>query len=176
MVRLVIQKVRSSSVTVDGKTVGQIGPGLMVLIGVTQKDSVEIINKYAEKLLKLRVFDQISAPELEKPRKLEQEETKEAGTPKKEKRRWDSSVVENKMEVLVVSQFTLYGALNKGNKPDFHNALGPVEAEKLYNHFVQRLKSLYQPEKISTGIFGAMMEVDIQNSGPVTLIMDSASP
>jgi D-tyrosyl-tRNA(Tyr) deacylase len=83
------------------------------------------------------------------------------------------SVKDQKFEILCISQFTLYATLNKGKKPDFHHAMGGDGAKDLYNKFLQKLGEDYEPAKIKDGVFGAMMEVSIQNSGPVTIEIES---
>jgi D-tyrosyl-tRNA(Tyr) deacylase len=83
------------------------------------------------------------------------------------------SVRDQKLEILSISQFTLYSNLNKGKKPDFHHAMGGEGAKNLYNQFLQKLGEDYEPAKIKDGVFGAMMEVTIQNSGPVTIEIES---
>ena len=175
--RLVIQRVLESAVSVDGKEISKAGKGLLVLLGITKTDNKETVDKYANKVLKLRLWDEI-------PKKQEKEESTEKvegdkeeqkndgnGAPKKLKT-WNTNVMENEGDIMVVSQFTLYGIL-KGNKPDFHGALSPEEAVVLYNDFVEKLKKNYAPDRIKTGQFGAYMNVHLVNDGPVTLIVDS---
>lgn len=88
---------------------------------------------------------------------------------------WDQNVMQRNYEVLLVSQFTLYGFL-KGNKPDFHVAMPPQKAEPFYASLVDRFKNSYTPNKIKDGVFGAMMKVSLVNDGPVTMQLDSQSP
>lgn len=155
--RIIIQRVIESSVTVEGKVVGQVGRGLMLLVGLNKKDTEESVNRWADKVLTVRLWDQIlpeGAPEDAKPK------------------RWTSNVVQNSFGILVVSQFTLYSKM-KGTKPDFHDALEGELARGLFDKFVARLRSKYLPEKVQTGAFGEMMDVHIRNDGPVTLIWDS---
>jgi len=180
--RLVIQRVLESSVTVDGKEISRIGKGMLVLLGITQGDNPETVKKYVNKLLKLRIWQEIpkQKPIPDGKQKEEnnngqsQEETKTGEVPEKTKplKTWDSNVVDNNFQIMVVSQFTLYGIM-KGNKPDFHKALGPEEAVKLYDNFLELLKKSYRPEMVQAGKFGAMMDVHLINDGPVTLIIDS---
>ena len=154
----------------------------MILLGITQGDNSELVKKYVNKVLKLRIWNEIpKKPETAPTQNIKEgtniEETKigEAEsnqTPPKGPKTWDSNVVDNGYEIMVVSQFTLYGVL-KGNKPDFHLALNPDEANKLYNEFVDSLKKSYKQDKIQTGKFGEMMAVHLINDGPVTLILDS---
>ena len=180
--RLVIQRVLESSVTVDGKEISRIGPGMLVLLGITQGDTPELVKRYVNKILKLRIWPEIpkNKPVESKQQPQEngdknaEEEKVEAGSEVKTKplKTWDSNVVDNNFEVMVVSQFTLYGIM-KGNKPDFHKALNPEEALKLYDNFLDVLKKSYKADKVQAGQFGAMMSVQLVNDGPVTLILDS---
>lgn len=179
--RLVIQRVLESSVSVDGKEISRIGKGILVLLGITQGDNPELVKKYVAKLLKLRIW-----PEIPKQKAIDgkvkeennngdaQEEVKiEEGKEKtKPLKTWDSNAVDNGYQIMVVSQFTLYGIM-KANKPDFHKALNPEEAVKLYDSFVELLKKSYRPDMIQSGQFGAYMNVHLVNDGPVTLILDS---
>ena len=174
--RLVIQRVFESSVTVDGKEISRIGPGILVLLGITQGDTPELVKRYVNKILKLRIWPEIPKNKpVENNQQPEEEEKVENGAEKpkaKPLKTWDSNVVDNNYEVMVVSQFTLYGIM-KGNKPDFHKALNPDEALKLYDNFLDVLKKSYKADKVQAGQFGAMMNVQLVNDGPVTLILDS---
>ncbi|MFA6457753.1 MAG: D-aminoacyl-tRNA deacylase [Bacteroidota bacterium] len=146
--RALIQRVSSASVLIDGKIHGQIGPGMLILLGVKTGDT-EADGKYlAEKCAALRVFE-------------DQEE------------KMNLSVREINGSVLVVSQFTLYGDTRKGNRPSFTDAAPPQIAEQLYENFVSHLRTLLGPEKVATGAFRAMMEVSLVNNGPVTVIVES---
>lgn len=142
--KFVIQRVIKSCVTVEGNVVGSINRGLLVLVGFTKGDNKNDINFAANKLLNIRLWSD------------------------KNDKTWSTSVKDNNFEILLVSQFTLYSYF-KGNKPDFHLALNPLEAEPLYDYFVETLRSIYSKEKISTGKFGHMMEVSLVNDGPVTM-------
>ncbi|KAG1658404.1 hypothetical protein FOA52_013758 [Chlamydomonas sp. UWO 241] len=151
--RAVVTRVRSASVEVDGKIVSSIGPGLLCLVGVTSTDTPK--GKAAEyvckKILKTRFFakaDQARAS-------------------------WDEDVVERKGDILLVSQFTLYGRLKKGTKPDFSKAMPPTQARECYDAFVELMRESYEPTKVRDGVFGAMMNVASINDGPVTFIIDS---
>lgn len=138
-----VQRVKEAAVDVDGKTVGQIGPGLLVLLGVHTDDTEEESTWLARKCADLRIFPD-------------------------DEGRMDRSVADVNGEVLVVPQFTLYGDASKGNRPSFTDAAPPEPAEKLYEHFVAQLRTaLDQP--IPTGVFGAVMDVHLVNDGPVTL-------
>ncbi|KAL1933809.1 hypothetical protein VTP01DRAFT_7899 [Rhizomucor pusillus] len=146
--RAVLQRVTRASVTVDDKVVSSIGKGVCVLVGIgtddTEKDMDYIINK----ILNIRVFDQDGAM-------------------------WKKGVKDLGLEVLCVSQFTLQGKTQKGNKPDFHMAMKTEDAKAMYTKFLEKMGKAYDPAKIKDGVFGAMMLVDIANDGPVTLQLDS---
>lgn len=145
--KLVIQRVATASVTVAGTCVGRISQGLVVLLGIEQGDRMEQVSQLTTKLLKLRLW-----PDLKDPSK-----------------QWASSVVDNKYGLLVVSQFTLFATFKKP-KPDFHRAMGGDEANALYEAFVEQCrKGLPDPDLVATGTFGAFMDVDLRNDGPVTV-------
>jgi D-tyrosyl-tRNA(Tyr) deacylase len=144
--RAVVQRVSRASVVIDGKTVGQIGPGLLVLLGVTHTDTPEQARWLAEKVAGLRIFKDVDG-------------------------KMNRDVAEIGGAVLVVSQFTLYGDCRKGRRPSFIEAAPPEIAVPLYEAFVYRIKANGIPT--ATGRFGAMMQVDLVNDGPVTLIVDS---
>ncbi|WP_017305433.1 D-aminoacyl-tRNA deacylase [Spirulina subsalsa] len=144
--RVVIQKVRSSSVLVEGQMIGQIGRGLNLLVAIAPTDTPEELDWMARKCLDLRLFADTASG------------------------RWDKSVQEIGGELLVISQFTLYGDCRKGRRPSFSNSAPPDQAEALYNQFVERLRA--SGLKIETGQFGAMMQVNIENDGPVTLLLE----
>lgn len=117
--RLIIQRVLEAGVKVDGEFISKIGPGICILLGLHRGDTPEIIDKWAQKSLNLKLWPNMND---------------ESG----EKNNWKSSVLDNKFEVLVVSNFTLYGIL-KGNKPDFHGSMAADEARDLYNRFVEKM-------------------------------------
>lgn len=148
--RVVIQRVTCSQVTVDCETIGKIGKGLNLLVGIASTDTAAEIDWMARKCLELRLFDS------------------EAGTS-----RWQKSVVEIGGEILVISQFTLYGDCRKGRRPSFDASATPELAEDLYNYFVSKLQA--SGLKVATGRFGAKMQVSIENDGPVTLILERES-
>eukprot|EP00884_Botryococcus_braunii_P019168 jgi/Botrbrau1/5935/Bobra.0366s0109.1 len=150
--RAVMQRVRSASVEVDGKIVSSIGPGLLCLVGIRAEDTEKDAEFIARKILNARLFV-----------------NPENG------RAWDTNVVQLGYEILLVSQFTLYGFL-KGNKPDFHVAMPPQQAREFYQKFVERVGRDYRADRVQDGIFGAMMGVSLLNDGPVTLCIDSAKP
>jgi D-aminoacyl-tRNA deacylase len=144
--RVILQRVSASQVWVNGQVMGQIGRGLTLLIGIANTDTVAELDWMARKCLDLRVF------------------------PEGETGRFDRSVQEIGGELLVVSQFTLYGDCRKGRRPSFDQAAMPGVAEQLYEQFVDRLR--LSGLRVETGQFGAMMQVEIINEGPVTLILE----
>ena len=145
--RIVIQRVKSSSVIVDGKIIGKIARGLNLLVGISPVDTEAELDWMTRKCLELRLFpDEV------------------------EGKAWQNSVVDIQGEILVISQFTLYGDCRKGRRPSFSNSAAPDIAELLYDRFIDKLKQ--SGLRVATGKFGAMMEVSINNDGPVTLILD----
>lgn len=145
--RVIIQRVQSSQVTVDGEIIGKIGRGLNLLVGIADTDTDAELEWMVRKCLELRLF-----PE-------------EAG-----EERFSRSVQEIGGELLVISQFTLYGDCRKGRRPSFDHAAAPKIAQDLYNRFVEKLRQSSLP--VETGKFGAMMQVTIENDGPVTLLLE----
>ena len=145
--RAVVQRVCEASVTVNGDLVADIGAGMAVLLGVAEGDSEKDIAYVAEKIVGLRIFEDSSD-------------------------RMNLSVEDTEGEVLVVSQFTLYGDCRKGRRPSYAKAAGADSARRIYELFVAMLAQCGIPVK--TGVFGAHMDVRIVNSGPVTLLIDSA--
>jgi len=144
--RVVLQRVREASVEVEGKIVGKIDKGLVLLIGATTGDSEKEVGYLADKCGNLRIFEDALG-------------------------KMNLSALEVGAEVLVISQFTLYGDTRKGRRPSFTEALKPEEAEKLYLKFIDYLKE--KGLKVEHGVFGAKMLVKIFNDGPVTFILDS---
>ncbi|MCC7300872.1 MAG: D-tyrosyl-tRNA(Tyr) deacylase [Verrucomicrobia bacterium] len=144
--RLVVQRVKAASVKVDGKTVGEIGSGLLVLVGVSHGDTVADAAFLAKKTVNLRIFDD------------------EGGV-------MNRSVFDTGGSILAVSQFTLYGDCKKGNRPSYIEAASPEKGLELYEEYVGRLREL--GPRIETGIFQADMAVSLVNDGPVTLILES---
>ena len=144
--KAVIQRVRESAVTVDGREVGRIGRGLLVLLGVSRDDTPAEADYLVDKTLNLRIFED------------------ETG-------RMNRSLLDVGGELLVVSQFTLYGDCRKGRRPSFVQAAPPETAEALYEHFVDQARGSGVP--VATGRFRAMMDVSLVNDGPVTLILES---
>lgn len=144
--RVVLQRVKQASVETGGEAVGEIGRGLLVLLAAGKEDSEEDVEYLVEKIINLRIFED------------------DAG-------KMNLSLTDVGGEVLVVSQFTLYGDCRKGRRPSFDKAAPPELAEDLYESFVQRLRDFGIP--VQTGKFGAMMDVHLTNWGPVTLMLDS---
>lgn len=147
--KVVIQRVSKASVRVSDELVSSIQHGLCVLVGIARDDTEKDMDYIVRKLLGIRLFE---APDADT--------------------KWSKSVVERDMEILCVSQFTLHSYL-KGTKPDFHLAMGAEQSRAFYESFLDRLKKAYKPEKVKDGRFGAYMQVDIQNDGPVTILLDS---
>jgi len=152
--RLVVQRVIKAKVNVRGKTVGKIDKGLFVLVGVAEGDTEKDAENLAEKLAKLRILAD------EKGKMNLSIKDLPAGR----------QAVGRK--ILAVSQFTLYGDTSKGNRPSFIKAAEPGLAEKIYNHFVEKLKEL--DVKVETGKFGEYMEIEAELDGPVTLLLESS--
>ncbi len=144
--KAVIQRVKQASVEVDGEIVGDIGSGLLVLLGVTHSDVDVDLEKFCKKIVDLRIF-----PDDKKP--------------------MNQSVVDIGGELLIVSQFTLYAGCKKGRRPDFMQAAKPDVAEDIYEEVIDIL--LRTGLRLETGVFGAHMEVSLVNDGPVTIILDS---
>ena len=145
--RVVVQRVKSSSVAVDGRIIGKIGRGLNLLVGISLNDTDQEIEWMARKCLDLRLFPGDT-----------------------EAKKWSKSVTDIQGDLLVVSQFTLYGDCRKGRRPSFSNSATGDIAENIYNRFVERLKK--SGLSVATGKFGAMMNVNIENDGPVTLLLE----
>ncbi len=145
--RVVIQRVKSSAVTIEGKVISKIGRGLNLLVGISPTDTDAELDWMRRKCLDLRLFPS-----------------------DKNSSRWEKSVSEIQGEILVVSQFTLYGDCRKGRRPSFSNSASPEIAEEIYDRFVEKLQQ--SGLSIASGQFGAMMEVQIENDGPVTLILE----
>jgi D-tyrosyl-tRNA(Tyr) deacylase len=145
--RAVIQRVSRACVKVDGETVGEIGRGILVLLGVSREDTEKEAVYLVEKTLNLRIFEDAEE-------------------------KMNLSLLDIKGELLVVSQFTLYGDARKGRRPSFIEAAAPEQANQLYEFFVAEARK--QLEKVETGRFQAMMDVELVNDGPVTILLDSA--
>lgn len=145
--RAVVQRVSRAKVTVGNEITGEIGKGLLILLGVSGNDSEKEASYILEKILNLRIF--------------EDSEDK-----------MNLSLLDIAGELLVVSQFTLYGDARKGRRPSFIEAAPPEKANKIYNFFVEEARK--QLNKVQTGKFQAMMDVELVNDGPVTILLDSA--
>ena len=144
--RAVVQRVSRAKVTVDGGVVGEIGRGLLVLLGVASEDLEADADYLSDKIIDLRIFEDGDD-------------------------RMNLSIVDIAGEMLVVSQFTLYGDTRRGRRPSFIKAAPPQQANQLYEHFVERSKT--RIVNVETGRFQAMMDVELVNDGPVTIIVDS---
>jgi D-tyrosyl-tRNA(Tyr) deacylase len=144
--RAVVQRVSRCRVTVEGNVVGEIGAGLLVLLGVSKTDSEAAADYLVEKITRLRVFEDAEG-------------------------KMNLSVQESSGAVIVVSQFTLYGDVRRGKRPSFDAAARPEEAKRLYEYFVGRVRAAGL--RCETGQFQAKMDVELVNSGPVTIMVDS---
>ncbi|WP_099187781.1 D-aminoacyl-tRNA deacylase [Tepidibacter mesophilus] len=144
--RAVVQRVSNSSVTVDQNVVGKIGKGIMVLLGINDDDNSKDVEYLVDKIVNLRIFED-------------------------ENEKMNLSLLDIKGDLLVVSQFTLYGDCRKGRRPNFTDAAKPDKAVPLYEELIDKAKKY--GIKVETGKFGAHMNVDIMNDGPVTLLIDS---
>ena len=144
--KIVVQRVKNAKVDVEGKTVGKIDTGFLVLLGVTHEDTEEQADYLAKKLCNLRVFTD-------------------------ENDKMNLSLKDVNGKLLIVSQFTLYADCTGGNRPSFTNAAKPDKAEKLYEYFCKQCKEKYNIE-VEKGIFGADMKVELLNDGPVTIIIE----
>ena len=143
--RAILQRVTEANVKVDGEIIGQIGNGLMILVGFGKEDTEEKLEWMVNKILNLRVFSD-------------------------EDDKISFSVTDISGELLIVSQFTLYWNCKKGTRPSFDGALDPINAEKLYDKFVEKMKN--SGLKVQTGSFGADMKVSLVNDGPVTVELE----
>ena len=147
--RLVVQRVRSASVVVEGHQVSRIGPGLLALVGLHEHDTVADLEYCCKRLLACKLW-----------------ENDNGGL-------WRHSVKQKGFSCLLVSQFTLYGTLSKKNQPDYKLAMKANPAEQLYSQFVEMVRNQYEADKVKDGVFGAMMDVELINDGPVTIIIES---
>ncbi|XP_057948638.1 uncharacterized protein LOC131144190 isoform X2 [Malania oleifera] len=148
--RAVVQRVASASVEVEGRTVSEIGPGLLVLVGIHDSDTDSDADYICRKVLNMRLFPNEATG-----------------------KGWDLSVMQKNYGVLLVSQFTLYGIL-KGNKPDFHVAMPPQRAKPFYESLVEKFQKSYNPDAIKDVYNDA--KVNLVNDGPVTMQLDSSQP
>lgn len=144
--RVVVQRVSEARVSIGDEVIGAIGPGLCILLGVGTKDTETAAEFLASKIINLRIFED-------------------------EQGKMNRSIRDLGGELLVVSQFTLYGDSRKGNRPSFTAAAAPEAAERLYEHFIQRLRQVGL--KVATGKFRAHMKIALVNDGPVTLLLES---
>ncbi|MBR4975352.1 MAG: D-tyrosyl-tRNA(Tyr) deacylase [Bacteroidales bacterium] len=145
--RIIIQRVLDSSVTIDGKVHASIGKGMTILVGIEDSDTEEDIDWLCKKIVMMRIFDD------------------ENGV-------MNRSIIDDGGDILVISQFTLYASTKKGNRPSYIRAAKPEISIPLYENFINKLE-IYLGKNIENGIFGADMKVSINNNGPVTIIMDS---
>ncbi len=145
--RVVIQRVKSSSVTISGEIRSATGRGLLVLVGIEDADTTEDASWLASKLVNLRLFDDSDGV-------------------------MNLSALETGSEIMIVSQFTLHASTRKGNRPSYIRAARPEKAIPLYEDFIARTEDLLG-RRVSTGVFGAMMEISLVNDGPVTIFIDS---
>lgn len=143
-----VQRVSEASVTIDGELRASIGRGYLILLGIRTGDTPEAASFLAEKCAALRVFEDAEG-------------------------KMNLGLKDVNGSVLAVSQFTLYGNAQKGNRPSFSDAARPEDAEPLYNIFVERLRALLGPERVQTGVFRAMMQICLINDGPVTILIES---
>ena len=144
--KIVLQRVLQAKVEVDKKTVGEIGKGYLILVGISNEDDEKIADKMIEKISKLRIFED-------------------------ENGKTNLSISDVNGEILVVSQFTLYADCKKGNRPSFINAGSPQMAEELYNYILKKCDALFK--NTQHGIFGADMKISLVNDGPFTIVLDS---
>ena len=147
--RAVVQRVTRAKVTIDEEIVGEIGIGLVVLLGIALDDACSDADYLAQKIVSLRIFDDLAG-------------------------RMNASLKDSGGGLLVVSQFTLYGDVRRGLRPSWSDAAPPEVAEPLYEYFVQRCRGL--TERVETGSFRKMMQVELVNDGPVTILIDSKAP
>ncbi|XP_072360197.1 D-aminoacyl-tRNA deacylase 1 [Scyliorhinus torazame] len=146
--KAIIQRVAKASVTVGEEQISSIGRGICVLLGISVEDTQKDMEYMVRKILNLRLFEDENG------------------------KHWCKSVMDKQYEILIVSQFTLQCVL-KGNKPDFHLAMGAEQSETFYNGLLQHIRKAYKPELVKDGKFGAYMQVHIQNDGPVTIELES---
>lgn len=146
--KIVLQRVKKATVTVDEKVVGQIGKGYLILLGIGKEDTKETVDKYLDKIIKMRIFED-------------------------ENGKTNLSLGDVGGEILLVSQFTLYADCKKGNRPSFIKSADPSYATELYNYALEVIKK--QIGKVEAGIFGEDMDVMLINDGPFTIMLDENS-
>ncbi len=144
--KIVLQKAKNASVAVDGSVVGKIAEGYVLLVGITHEDTEEQADQLANKLVKLRIWED-------------------------EDEKMNHSIIDHGGDILSISQFTLYANTKKGNRPSFTDAARPDVAEPLWHYFNNKLTSLGMT--VETGVFGAMMDVSLTNIGPTTIILEA---
>lgn len=144
--RIVLQRVKKAKVEIEGCVAGKISKGLLIFLGIGKNDTREIAEQMAQKVLQLRIFED-------------------------DEGKMNIAAENCEAEILVVSQFTLYGNCSKGRRPSFENAASPQDAKALYDYFVDQL--MFNGGKVETGEFGAMMDVELTNDGPVTFVLES---
>ena len=147
--KVVLQRVTEASVSIDGKEVGRIGRGYVILLGVGEDSTKAHADQMLAKISKLRIFPDSAG-------------------------KTNINITDVRGEVLIISQFTLYADCRKGNRPSFIGAGSPVLAEEIYNYFVESAKPLFS--KVACGVFGAYMQVSLVNDGPFTLVLDLQPP
>lgn len=147
IMRVVLQRVKSASVTVNNQVVGSIKEGVLILIGIEAVDTQEDIDWLCGKICRMRIFDDAEGV-------------------------MNLSLEENGAEALVVSQFTLHASTKKGNRPSYIKAARPELAEPMYEQFKTKLSGMLN-QPVASGVFGAMMDVELVNDGPVTILIDS---
>ena len=145
--RVLIQRVSRAAVSVDGAVVGAIGPGLLAFVGIRGSDTEAELRWMAEKVAQLRIFEDAEG-------------------------KMNLSVLETGGSVLAVSQFTLYGELPKGNRPSFMAAARPEQAAPMYEEFLHLLRERLGDDRVASGVFQAMMKVELVNDGPVTIMLE----
>jgi D-tyrosyl-tRNA(Tyr) deacylase len=147
-VKAIVQRVRNASVNIPLKNyTANIGIGMLIFLGIKNGDTIDEVNYIADKCSRLRIFEDSDG-------------------------KMNISVRDIQGEVLIISQFTLYGETAKGNRPSFIEAAKPDEAIPLYEYFIDRMKNNLGDDKVKCGIFGAMMDITLINSGPVTIIVE----
>lgn len=144
--KAVVQRVKKAKVFVKGKVVSQIGSGFLVFLGISRDDTIKQVDWLAKKIVNLRIMSD-------------------------EADKMNKSLKETKGQLLVVSQFTLYGDCRKGNRPSFIKAAEPTKAKEFYNLFIDKSREL--GVEVKSGVFGAMMEIELINDGPVTIIVEN---
>jgi D-aminoacyl-tRNA deacylase len=144
--RIVLQRVKKASVTINGTVTGSVNSGILVFLAVHKNDTAAQADRLAEKCANLRIFSDREG-------------------------KMNLSLADTGGGALVVSQFTLYGDCSKGRRPNFTDAADPVKGNELYLYFIEKMKTLCG--RVETGVFGAMMDVELFNDGPVTLVLDA---